>query len=65
MWKKLGSPGLFVVRCHIILSQDDSSNQKTISLVSIFVKWIIVKCITDVCQVYKQSKIAWLFTPHS
>src|SRR6266702_8573148 len=45
--KQLGSPGLRVARCYIMLSQDDSSN-KNIALIIIFVKWIIVKCKTDV-----------------
>ena len=59
--KQLGSPGLFVVRCYIILSQDDSSNQKIISLAIIFVKWIIVKCITDVFQMYIQMIFAQVY----
>jgi hypothetical protein len=61
MLKYLGSPGLRIVRCYLILSQDDSCNQKTIALTIIFVKWIIVKCITDVFQMYIQMIFAQVY----
>jgi hypothetical protein len=43
------------------LSQDDSCNQKIIALTIIFVKWIIVKCITDVFQMYIQMIFAQVY----